>query len=140
MAEGLVWLALLAVFVGLARAGWIEYRKVEAYRLWAQSFERAKYDIYAVLGQKEQTLTWGTPSLTGPIGLQTCSLDVLDTVLVQVDGQLIDFNNPPRKGKKIQLELQRRDEQSAVFIPFTDVMMAVEWAQYLMNAIKTSPD
>ncbi len=135
MTEGLVWLALLAVFIGLARSGWIEYRKVEAYRTWAQSYDRAKYDIYAVLAQKELTLTWGQPTLTGPINLQHCSITEIANVFVQVDGQPIDLEHPPGKGKTIQLTLQRQDNEDPLLIPFTDMTMAVEWAQYLKKML-----
>lgn len=135
MTEGLVWLALLFVFIGLASFGWIEYRKVEAYRIWAQSFERAKYDIYAVLGQKGKTLTWGKPTSKGPINLQTCSIDTIATVLVQVDGQCIDLENPPGKGKTVQLVLESQEGENPFLIPFTDMTMAVEWAQYLITVI-----
>ncbi len=139
MTEGLVWLALLGVFIGLARAGWLEYRKVEAYRLWAQSFERAKYDIYAVLGQKEQTLTWGKPTPKGPIEVLSCSMADINNVFVQIDGQSIDFQNPPPTGKRILLELHRGGEQQPIQIPFTDVTLAVEWAQYLQKTLPELP-
>lgn len=139
MTEGLVWLALLGVFIGLARAGWLEYRKVEAYRLWAQSFERAKYDIYAVLGQKEQTLTWGKPTPKGPIEVLSCSMADINNVFVQIDGQSIDFQNPPPTGKRILLELHRGSEQQPIQIPFTDVTLAVEWAQYLQKTLPELP-
>lgn len=135
MTEGLVWLALLFVFIGLASFGWIEYRKVEAYRVWAQSFERAKYDIYAVLAQKGQTLTWGKPTSKGPINLQHCSIDAITNIWVQVDGQGIDFKNPPDKGKTVQLVLERQGDENPILIPFTDITMAVEWAQYLITVI-----
>lgn len=140
MTEGLVWLALLGVFIGLATAGWLEYRKVEAYRLWAQSFERAKYDIYAVLGQSEQTLTWGKPTPKGPKEVFSCSMADISSVLVQIDGQSIDFQNPPQTGKRVFLELYRDGEQKPVQIPFTDVTLAVEWAQYLQKALQDLPD
>lgn len=135
MTEGLVWLALLFVFIGLASFGWIEYRKVEAYRVWAQSFERAKYDIYAVLGQKGQTLTWGEPTSTGPINLQHCSIDTITNVLVQVDGQGIDLEHPPDKSKTVHLVLESQGGENPLLIPFTDMTMAVEWAQYLITVI-----
>ena len=53
------------MFIGLAWAGWNEYNKLEAYKVWAQSFERAKYDIYAALGQQGDVLTWGVPTRQG---------------------------------------------------------------------------
>lgn len=140
MTEGLVWLALLGVFIGLARSGWIEYRKVEAYRLWAESFERAKYDIYAVLGQKGQILTWGKPTPRGPINLLECSMNNIHNVSVQIDGQSADLQNPPPKGKSILLELQRQNEHQPIQIPFTEVTLAVEWAKYLKKALQNLPD
>lgn len=139
MAEGLIWLALLGVFIELARSGWIEYRKVEAYRLWAQSFERAKYDIYAVLGQKEQTLTWGKPTTRGPINLQHDSINDIRHVLVRVDGQSINYRDPPSKGKKVILELQHKSGKKPAQIPFTEVKLAVEWAQYLIKVLQGLP-
>ncbi|MBD3561673.1 hypothetical protein H6S82_22920, partial [Planktothrix sp. FACHB-1355] len=74
MERGLIWLPLLALFIWLAWAGWNEFQKVEAYRRWASQFERAKYDIYAVLGQNGSNLTWGKPTRTEPVNLQTFSL------------------------------------------------------------------
>ena len=59
MIHGLLWLPLLAAFIGLAWAGRNEYQKIEAYRVWAEPYDRAKYDLYSVLGQAGDTLTWG---------------------------------------------------------------------------------
>ena len=67
MERGLLWLPLLAVFIWLARTGWNEYQKVEKYRVWAEDFDNAKYDIYSVLGKKGQELTWGKPTRKGLI-------------------------------------------------------------------------
>jgi len=133
MTEGLVWLALLGVFIGLAGAGWVEYRKVEAYRIWAQAFERTKYDIYAVLGQQEQTLTWGKPTPKGPIDLQCCDICNIESVEILVDGQPIDIDHPSSTGKQVQLSLHESHQN--ILIPFTDVSLAVEWAQYLIKVI-----
>lgn len=52
MEHGLLWLPLLAAFFWLAWQGSQEYQKIEAYRTWAEQFDKAKYDIYAVLGKK----------------------------------------------------------------------------------------
>ena len=71
MERGLLWLPLLAVFIGLAWAGWNESQKVEAYRVWAKPFAKVKYDIYAVLGQNGTHLTWGKPTRKGIVNLQT---------------------------------------------------------------------
>ncbi|WP_299490427.1 hypothetical protein [Acaryochloris sp. IP29b_bin.137] len=136
MTEGLVWLALLGVFMGLVRAGWLEYRKVEAYRLWAKSFERAKYDIYAVLGQKGQIITWGLPTPDGPTHLKSCDIRDIDTVQVLVDGQPLSVDIQAKNPKQIQLQLFRQGGEQGMQIPFTEVALAVEWAQYLSDLCK----
>lgn len=136
MTEGLVWLALLGVFIGLARAGWIEYRKVEAYRSWAQSFDRAKYDVYAVLGHKQQVLTWGEPTPNGPTNLQSSDVRNIETVQVLVDGQPLNDDVQVNNPKQVQLQLLQQGQEKDILIPFTEVTLAVEWAQYLRNLCK----
>ena len=57
MLHGLLWFPLLFFFIWLAGAGWYEFQKLEAYKVWAVQYARAKYDIYAVLGQQGRELT-----------------------------------------------------------------------------------
>jgi hypothetical protein len=92
MERGLLWLPLLAAFIWLAWSGWNEYQKVEAYRHWASQFERAKYDIYAVLGQKGSDLTWGKPTRQGPVELETFSLQDVQAIRLLVDQQRADLD------------------------------------------------
>jgi hypothetical protein len=158
MERGLLWLPLLAVFIGLAWAGWNEYQKVEAYRQWASSFERAKYDLYAVVGQAERQLTWGKPSRKGPIDLQTLCLDDLQAVQLQIDNQLfgpeilseilgpeVGEQSSPQatlesleqslaRNSKISLELSLADRK--VQIPFTELSLAVEWWRWLLGDLQ----
>ncbi|MCF3606421.1 hypothetical protein L2E81_07160 [Planktothrix agardhii 1033] len=39
MERGLLWLPLLAIFIGLAWSGWNEYQKLEAYQAWARWYK-----------------------------------------------------------------------------------------------------
>jgi hypothetical protein len=86
MERGLMWLPLLALFIGLAWAGWREFRKVEAYQTWAQDFDRHKYDIYAVLGQKGDQLVWGKP--TRQANRSICNLLIVKPRYVQIELKL----------------------------------------------------
>jgi len=131
MERGLLWLPLLAVFIWLAWSGWNEYQKVEAYRVWAEQFERAKYDIYAVLGQKEKNLTWGKPTRSGPVELETFSLNDVQSIKLVVDGQDVSLENPPQKGRAIALEFLL--PESTIQVPFTEITLAVEWGNFLRN-------
>ncbi len=134
MAHGLLWLPLLITFIGLAWAGWNEYQKVEGYKIWAQKFQRAKYDIYAVLGQNGNDLTWGKPTRKGIADLQTLSLEAVQAVQLKVDGRVIAGQPLPDQGKTIVLEFTLTDQ--TVQIPFTEVALASQWATVLQKEIE----
>jgi len=130
MERGLLWLPLLALFIGLAWAGWNEYQKVEAYRHWAESFDRAKYDIYSVLGQKGDTIAWGKPAHGEPKSLQTFSLQTVSEIKLLVDGHPVSPENPPQKGKA---NICFIFPDGSTEIPFTQVSLAAQWTQKLQE-------
>ncbi len=139
MERGLLWLPLLALFIGLAWAGWREYRKVEAYQQWAEAFERAKYDLYAVLGQQGSELTWGKPTPNGPVDLQTLSLNQVQSIQLQLNQQVMDLpqdteqDSFPTQGDRPTLVFNRRDNADPVLIPFTELPLALQWGQALQK-------
>ena len=129
MVRGLLWLPLLAMFIGLAWAGWNEYNKLEAYKVWAQSFERAKYDIYAALGQQGDVLTWGVPTRQGVVETETLNLMEVKQAVLAVDDKPVDPAVLPRKGRfSLGFTLAGGQQQS---IPFTDGEMAAQWLAFL---------
>jgi hypothetical protein len=139
MERGLLWLPLLIFFFWLAWSGWNEYQKVEAYRLWAEPFDRAKYDIYAVLGQKGSDLTWGVPTRKGPVNLEGFSLRDVEAIRLLVNGQPVSWEAPPGKGRAV-LELFCINREQPICIPFTEPPLAAKWAQHLqqeLNLLKT---
>jgi hypothetical protein len=131
MERGLIWLPLLIIFFWLAIAGWNEYQKVETYQAWATGFEKAKYDILAVLGQQQDQLTWGQPSRKGPINLQTFSLQEVQSIWLLVDKKSVDLDHPPEKGGNIELEFQLEEAGTPIRIPFTEIALAAKWGKYL---------
>ena len=138
MARGLAWLPLLVLFFGLAWAGWNEYRKLEAYKLWAQQFERAKYDIYAALGQQENTLTWGKPTRSGVVELQTLDLKAVKQLALESDGQAIALDDEQLSAKgKVTIGFDLAGDRH-ISIPFTDAQMAVDWLAFLRSRIPSA--
>lgn len=133
MEKGLLWLPLLALFIWLAWSGWNEYQKVEAYRKWASQFERAKYDIYAVLGQKGSDLTWGKPTRQGPVDVETFSLQNVQAIRLRVDDQIVDLETPPDGGRAIALDFLLPEPTASIKVPFTELPLAVEWGKYLQK-------
>jgi hypothetical protein len=132
MIHGLLWLPLLALFIGLAWAGSNEYQKLESYKVWAEDFDRAKYDIKSVLGQSGNAIVWGLPDRSKPKDLQSFSLKDVERIQLLVNGEVVDPMNPPKKGKAIALEFLRRDQDS-IQIPFTQIDLAIQWGQALMK-------
>ncbi|ERN42476.1 hypothetical protein KR51_00007870 [Rubidibacter lacunae KORDI 51-2] len=128
--RGILWLPLLALFVWLARAGWCEYQNVEAYRRWSASFERAKYDIYAVLGQKGALVTWGKPARPVPADIESFSLADVEAVQLLVDERPTNPSTAPEQGKAaIAFALSDR----TIAVPFTQPRLAARWTEVLQQ-------
>ncbi|NEP16418.1 MAG: hypothetical protein F6J97_05870 [Leptolyngbya sp. SIO4C1] len=138
MERGLLWLPLLTLFIWLAWAGWNEYQKLESYKIWAQQFERAKYDIYAALGQTDNTLTWGTPTRQGPTDLKTLSLNEVGQLALTVNEQPTSAAlSAPPKGR-ICLHFDLGADRTAT-IPFTDWAIAKSWYAFLAARLGIEP-
>lgn len=130
MARGLLWLPLLIAFIWLAWSGWNEYHKLEAYKIWAENFDNAKFDIYAVLGKTGREITWGKPSRQGMINLESFSLDNVKEINLLVSDRLVALDHLPRKGKVV-LEFNLSEPEKSLQIPFTDISLAAKWFSYL---------
>jgi hypothetical protein len=135
MERGLFWLPLLVAFFWLAWQGSQEFKKLQAYQIWAEQFERTKYDIYAVLAQKGNDITWGKPTTKGPIELETFSLLDVQEIRFLVNDHVVDIENPPQKGRKIELDFLLTTPKS-IRVPFTEVPLAAEWGKFLQRTLK----
>ena len=136
MVHGLLWLPLLVFFIWITWAGWNEYQKVETYQQWASQFERAKYDIYAALGQTGQTLTWGLPTRQGIIDAQSIQLNHVRSVeLFNKDEDAFKqavTGSAKKSEAVIQLTL---DDGNRPQIPFTDADVAQQWHRFLSQTV-----
>ncbi len=132
MERGLLWLPLLGAFIWLAWSGKNEYQKLEAYKIWAEQFENAKYDIYAVLGKQDTNLTWGKPTSGGIVDSQSFSLNRVEAINLLVGDRPVALDCLPRRGK-VALEFCLRDDDNSLKIPFTDIALAAKWYQYLQQ-------
>lgn len=129
MERGLLWLPLLIIFFWLVFSGKNEFKKVQHYELWAKNFDKSKYDIYAVLGQKKDLITWGKPTKFGIINLATFSLHNVIHINLLVDDQKVELNHLPLKGKP-SLEFIF-NEVEVIKIPFTQIDLAAKWLTFL---------
>lgn len=140
-----MWLPLLGIFVWLAKAGADEYQKLEAYKRWAVGFDRCKYDIYAVLGLKDREISWGKPNKQELKEIQTFSLDRVQQVQLVVDGKAFaleeyagNLANLPVSGNRAHLQFLFADDSEIINIPFTEIPMAAEWAEFLNHDLNQS--
>ena len=136
MERGLLWLPLLVAFFWLAWQGSREYQKVEAYRVWAENFDRAKYDIYAVLAQKGNNITWGKPTTKGIVDLETFSLENIVNINLLIDDKSIDLEKIPKKARKIELEFVLPENSKSIRIPFTEIPLAGKWGKFLQGELQ----
>ena len=136
MERGLLWLPLLVAFFWLAWQGSREYQKVEAYRIWAENFDRAKYDIYSVLAQKGNNITWGKPTVKGIVDLETFSLSGVSNINLLIDDKAINIDELPKKAKKIELEFVFSGTSHKVYVPFTEIPLAGEWGKFLQGELQ----
>ncbi len=136
MLHGLLWFPLLAVFIGLAWAGSNEFQKLEAYRQWAEPFQRAKYDIYAALGQQGKDLTVGKPTRKGIVDTQTFSLADVKAIQLLVNGEVVDWKTPPKKGRSIEVEFELPGQK--IRVPFTQVSLAAQWTKVLVTDLESA--
>ena len=60
MIHGLLWLPLLLVFVLLTALGWLERRRQNLYRFWAEGSELAKLDGTGAARLKNGVITWSS--------------------------------------------------------------------------------
>lgn len=141
MERGLLWLPLLIAFIWLAWAGWNEYQKIETYKNWATDFERAKYDIYAALGQTGDRLIWGRPTRKGLQDIQEVSLSQLTEIeLYDNDHKPPSDANVP-KGCTVGLGITTSTGERR-WIPFTDEALASAWKdrlQTLRESLQSTP-
>jgi hypothetical protein len=139
MERGLLWLPLLVVFFWLAWSGWNEYQKIESYKRWSEQFERHKYDIYAVLGQKGDRLTWGRPTRKDPLDVQTVTFQDIARIRFRIDSKFFDEKDAefPLNAKKISLELVLKTGEMPS-IRFTDIDIAAAWYRFLSDRLSAS--
>lgn len=147
MLHGLLWFPLLFFFIGLATAGWNEYRKVETYRIWGEPFDQAKYDLYSVIGLSTDQITWGQPSRQGPKNLQTLAFKDIQSVGVNLDSRPFTIDELRQKPElanqrfnTIQLTLQTTcSPDHPLEIRFTDLALACSWAKRISQRIEATP-
>ena len=130
MSQGLLWLPLPLAFVLLASLGWLERRRQNLFRSWAENSELAKLDGSGAALLKEGELIWsrfeaGRFQDQGSFGI--CSLELVELMaLSSGDAPLTDESQG-----RCRLRLIGKGRQMDV--PFADADRARRWGDQLMS-------
>ena len=129
MSQGLLWFPLLLAFVLLASLGWLERRRQNLFRSWAENPELAKLDGSGAALLKEGELIWSRFE-AGRFQDQG-SFDICSLELVELMAFLGRCSSPMNPKGAVALRLIGKGRQMDV--PFADADRARRWGDQLMS-------
>ncbi len=129
MSHGLLWFPLLLAFVLLASLGWLERRRQNLFRTWAEGSELAKLDGCGGARLKDGVLHWSSfeaGSFQDQGSFDVCKLELVELMsLASGDAPLTDESQGRCRlrliGKGLQMD-----------VPFSDADRARGWGEQLM--------
>ena len=129
MSHGLLWFPLLLAFVLLASLGWLERRRQNLFRTWAEGSELAKLDGCGGARLKDGELQWSSfeaGKFQDQGSFDVCSLELVELMsLASGDAPLTDESQGRCRlrliGKGLQMD-----------VPFSDADRARNWGEQLM--------
>ena len=130
MSQGLLWLPLLLVFVLLTALGWLERRRQNLFREWAQDAELAKLDGCCAARLVNGVLSWSLFQS----GRFTCLGEFQIKELELLELMSLDSGDAPLTDESLgtcRLRLVGRGQQQDV--PFEDAERARRWMHELMT-------
>ncbi len=130
MMHGLLWFPLLLVFVLLTSLGWLERRRQNLYRLWAEGSELAKLDGSGAAKLKEGFITWSNfeaGSFKEKDKFELKSLELIELMA------LSSGEAPLTNESQGQCRLRLIGCGKEIDVPFADADRAREWMNQLMR-------
>ncbi|MCB4393639.1 hypothetical protein FZZ91_04945 [Synechococcus sp. HB1133] len=129
MSHGLLWFPLLLAFVLLASLGWLERRRQNLFRTWAEGSELAKLDGCGGARLKDGELQWSSfeaGKFQDQGSFDVCRLELVELMsLASGDAPLTDESQGRCRlrliGKGLQMD-----------VPFSDADRARNWGEQLM--------
>ena len=128
--HGLLWLPLLLVFVLLTSLGWLERRRQNLYRLWAEGSELAKLDGSGAAKLKGGLLIWSSfeaGSFKEKDKFEINSLELIELMA------LSSGEAPLTNESQGQCRLRLIGCGKEIDVPFADADRAREWMNQLMR-------
>ena len=130
MIHGLLWFPLLIVFVLLTALGWLERRRQNLYRDWAEGSELAKLDGSCAARLKEGLLSWSSFEAGSFKEKETFEIKQLELLELMA---LSSGEAPLTNESQGQCRLRLIGCGKEIDIPFSDADRARQWMNQLMT-------
>ena len=130
MIHGLLWFPLLIAFVLLTGLGWLERRRQNLYRIWAEGSELAKLDGSGAACLRQGILRWS--SFQAGNFKEEDSFEIKQLELLELLA-LASGEAPLTNESQGICRLRLIGCGKEVDIPFTDAERAREWMSQLME-------
>ena len=130
MIHGLLWLPLLLVFVLLAALGWLERRRQDLFRSWAEDSELAKLDASCAARLKDGMISWSSFEAGNFKDKESFELKQLELVELLA---LSSGEAPLTNESQGQCRLRLIGCGKEIDVPFSDADRARQWMEQLMG-------
>ncbi len=129
MIHGLLWFPLLFTFLLLTALGWLERRRQNLYRDWAQGAELAKLDGSGAARLKEGVLSWS--NFEAGTFKEQDSFEITKLELVELMA-LSSGDAPLTNESQGRCRLRLVGQGKEIDVPFSDADRARQWMNQLM--------
>ncbi len=130
MIHGLLWFPLLIAFVLLTALGWLERRRQNLFRIWADGAELSKLDDSGAARLKEGFLSWSTFE-AGKFEQQS-TFEIKKLELVELMA-LTSGDAPLTQESQGRCRLRLVGNGKEIDVPFSDADRARRWMDELMS-------
>ncbi len=130
MLHGLLWFPLLLVFVLLTALGWLERRRQNLYRSWAEGSELAKLDGTGAARLKKGIISWSSFEAGNFTERETFEIKKLELVELMA---LSSGEAPLTHEAQGQCRLRLIGCGKEIDVPFSDADRARQWMNQLMG-------
>jgi len=130
MLHGLLWLPLLFIFVLLTALGWLERRRQNLFRSWANGSELCKLDSSSAASLKDGELRWS--AFEAGTFTEQDSFTIKKLELVELMA-LTSGEAPLTNESQGKCRLRLVGDGKEMDVPFSDAEQAREWMEKLME-------
>ena len=130
MIHGLLWLRLLMAFILITALGWLERRRQNLYRIWAQGSELAKLDGTGAARLHDGFLCWS--SFEAGSFKEEAIFEVKKLEMVELMA-LSSGEAPLTKESQGRCRLRLIGAGNEIDVPFSDAERARQWMDQLMS-------